>query len=91
MTPINPKRYDMNPSQNDVERVVESFNINIISMNIFGGGAFHVEDVKLCLRKFRNVKSCVVGASSEKKFKGILRGAKLGDWKVLILPPGVFK
>ncbi len=64
MTPINPKGYDMNPSQMEVEKCIEKFDTNIIAMNIFGGGAFSVRDVQEYIKQRTNIKSCVIGASS---------------------------
>jgi len=69
MTPINPKGYDMNPLQSDVERAIESFDTNIIAMNIFGGGAFSIEDVQSYINRFKNINACVIGASSEENLK----------------------
>lgn len=69
MTPINPKGYDMNPSQTNVEQAIESFNTNIIAMNIFGGGAFSIGDVRRYLNRFKNINTCVIGASSKENLK----------------------
>lgn len=69
MTPINPKGYDMNPSQSDVEKAIESFDTNIIAMNIFGGGAFAIGDVQRYINRFKNIKICVIGASSKENLK----------------------
>jgi hypothetical protein len=64
MTPINPKGYDMNPSQIEVEKAIKSFNGNIIAMNIFGGGAFSIIEVRDYINQLTNINCCVIGASS---------------------------
>ena len=66
MTPVNPGGYDMNPSKEIVEASIRNYKGEIIAMNILGGGAFNIEKVHRYLKSFRNIKSCAVGASSEK-------------------------
>ena len=66
MTPVNSGGYDMNPSKEIVETSIRNYKGEIIAMNILGGGAFNVEKVHCYLKSFRNIKSCAVGASSEK-------------------------
>jgi len=64
MTPVNPSGYDMNPSQNDVEKAIKEYNGKIIAMNLLGGGAFTVKESYNYIQKFENINSCVIGASS---------------------------
>lgn len=64
MTPINMKGFDMNPSKDVVERDLSSYNGDVIAMNVLGGGAFPLHESYSYLKSFKNVKFCVVGASS---------------------------
>lgn len=72
MTPINPGGYDMNPSKAAVETAVKEYRGDIIAMNILGGGAFSVDKVYDYLISLGDIKSCVVGASSEKHLKELM-------------------
>ena len=69
MTPINPVGYDMNPSKQVVEAAVKKYKGEVIAMNILGGGAFSVNEAYSYLKSFGNIKSCVVGTSSEKHLR----------------------
>lgn len=69
MTPINPAGYDMNPSKQVVEAAVKKYKGEVIAMNILGGGAFSVNEAYSYLKSFDNIKSCAVGASSEKHLR----------------------
>ena len=72
MTPINPKGYDMNPSKGCVESAIKSYNGEIMAMNILGGGAFSIYEANDYLRSFKNIKFCVVGASSKEHLKELI-------------------
>jgi len=69
MTPVNPKGYDMNPSQTEVEQVIESFDTKIIAMNVFGGGAFSLKEVREYIKQRNNIRYCVIGASSSENLR----------------------
>lgn len=64
MTPINPKGFDMNPSKVAVESATKIYSGEIIAMNVLGGGAFSVQEANNYIKEFKNIKFCVVGASS---------------------------
>lgn len=64
MTPINPKGFDMNPSKESVESAIKAYPGQIIAMNVLGGGAFSIHESYNYLASLKNVKLCVVGASS---------------------------
>lgn len=72
MTPINPKGFDMNPSRECVERSIKNFPGEIIAMNVLGGGAFSVKDAHIYLDNFKNIRYCVVGASSRVHLKELI-------------------
>lgn len=72
MTPVNPKGFDMNPSRGAVESIIKTYSGDIIAMNVLGGGAFSVNDVKDYLSNFSNVKSIAIGASSEMHLKELI-------------------
>jgi hypothetical protein len=72
MTPINPKGFDMNPSRECVEQSIKNFPGEIIAMNILGGGAFPVNDAHIYLDNFKNIRYCVVGASSREHLKELI-------------------
>ena len=73
MTPINPFGYDMNPSQNAVETCIRQYNGEIIAMNVLGGGAASVNKAGSYLKSFNKIKSCAVGASSEKHLQELVK------------------
>ena len=64
MTPMNIRGYDMNPSKAVVESSIREHKGDLIAMNVLGGGAFSVQEANNYLKEFKNIKSCVVGASS---------------------------
>lgn len=64
MTSVNIKGYDMNPSKVVVESSIKEYNGDLIAMNVLGGGAFSIREANNYLKGFKNIKSCVVGASS---------------------------
>lgn len=64
MAPVNPKGFDMNPSQSSVEFAIKAYKGDIIAMNVLGGGAFSLTEASSYLKKFYNIQYCVVGASS---------------------------
>jgi hypothetical protein len=69
MTPINPGGYDMNPSKGNVEAAIKEYKGDIMAMNILGGGAFSIDEVKKYLPSIGNIKFCTVGASSKEHLK----------------------
>jgi hypothetical protein len=71
MTPINPGGYDMNPSKEIVEATIKKYKGDIMAMNILGGGAFSIDDVRKYLTSIGNIKFCTVGASSQDHLKKI--------------------
>ena len=73
MTPINIGGYDMNPTKTSVEKAIKDYDGEIIGMNILGGGAFSVNEVHNYLKSFRNIKTCAVGASSEKHLMELIK------------------
>ena len=72
MTPVNPVGYDMNPSQNAVEACIRKYNGEIIAMNALGGGAVSVNKAGSYLKSFDKIRSCAVGASSEKHLRELV-------------------
>jgi len=72
MTPINLGGYDMNPTKEAVEAAIKEYDGGIIGMNILGGGAFSVNEVHNYLKSFSNIKTCAVGASSEKHLRELM-------------------
>lgn len=72
MTTINPKGFDMNPSRECVEQSIKNFPGEIIAMNVLGGGAFPVKDAQIYLDNFKNIRYCVVGASSREHLKELI-------------------
>lgn len=72
MTPINLGGYDMNPSKEIVEEAIKKHRGEIIAMNILGGGAFSPTDACAYINSFKNIKYCVVGASSNEHLKGLI-------------------
>ena len=71
MTPINPGGYDMNPSKDRVETAISEYNGDVMAMNILGGGAFSVKEVKKYLTSLGNIKYCTVGASSKEHLQDL--------------------
>jgi len=70
MTPINPIGYDMNPSQKAIEDCIKKYNGEIIAMNVLGGGGVSsINEACSYLKSFNKIKSCAVGASSEKHLR----------------------
>ena len=69
MTPVNPKGFDMNPSVDIVSDALRQHQGDIIAMNILGGGAFPLQESKTFLDSFKNIKYCVIGASSYNHLK----------------------
>ena len=71
MTPINPGGYDMNPSKEKVEAAIGEYKGDIMAMNVLGGGAFSVDEVKRYLTSLGNIKYCTVGASSKEHLQDL--------------------
>lgn len=69
MTPINPKGFDMNPSQTAVEDSIKNYKGQLIAMNVLGGGAFSLNDSYQYLRSLGCIDHCVIGASSREHLK----------------------
>ena len=65
MTPINPGGWDMNPSSIAVETALRNYTGEVIAMNILGGGSFSLSVSSSYLKSFKNIKYCVIGASSK--------------------------
>ena len=76
MTPINPGGYDMNPSKEKVEASIKKYTGDIMAMNILGGGAFCVDEVKKYLTSIGNIKFCTVGASSKEHLQELKEAFK---------------
>jgi len=72
MTPVNLKGFDMNPSREQVESSIGCYAGYIAAMNILGGGAYSVEEAGNYLTSMRNIKSCVVGASSGEHIRQLM-------------------
>lgn len=72
MTPINPQGYDMNPSQETVEKNIADYKGKVIAMNVLGGGAFTVKDSSDYINRFANINHCVIGASSQEHLKQLI-------------------
>jgi hypothetical protein len=72
ITPINPKGFDMNPSKKEVESSLKAYPGEIAAMNVLGGGAFSVHESNNYLKEFKNIKSCVVGASSHEHLNELM-------------------
>lgn len=66
MTPINPNGFDMNPSQETVERSVRESRFHIIAMNVLGGGSIKLEDAVRYLKGLPGLDGVVIGASTRK-------------------------
>ena len=62
----------MNPTKEVVEAAIKEYDGGIIGMNILGGGAFSVNEVHNYLKSFSNIKTCAVGASSEKHLRELM-------------------
>lgn len=69
MTPINPKGFDMNPSQTVVENSIKGYKGRIIAMNVLGGGAFSLKDSYEYIKSLGCIDHCVIGASSTEHLK----------------------
>ena len=72
MTPVNSQGYDMNPSRENVEKHIKTYNGEIIAMNVLGGGSFSVPDSNSYIKTFKNINHCVIGASSQEHLKELI-------------------
>ena len=55
----------------NIEDAIRDFDGEIIAMNILGGGAFDVTQTYQYLHSINAIKSCTIGASSEKHLREI--------------------
>lgn len=73
ITPINPYGFDMNPSKESVERVVNASDLDIYAMNIMGGGSIPLAEASEYLRGLKGLSGVIVGASSRKHIEELSR------------------
>jgi len=66
MSPINPYGFDMNPSQEAVEKFVRDSKFHILAMNVMGGGSVGLPEAAKYVKGIGGVEGVVIGASSRK-------------------------
>jgi hypothetical protein len=66
MSPINPYGFDMNPSQEEVERCVRDCKYHVLAMNVMGGGSVTLPEASKYIRSLKGVEGVVIGASTRK-------------------------
>jgi len=76
ITPINPYGFDMNPSKESVEKVVNTSDLDIYAMNIMGGGSIPLAVSSEYLRGLQGLSGVIVGASSRKHIEELSRTFK---------------
>ncbi len=64
LTPVNPRGFDMNPSQERVLEAIQQTNQRITAMNILAGGAVSIADSAEYLRSIPKIQHCVIGSSN---------------------------
>lgn len=66
MTPFNKLGFQMNPSREDCEKALaERTGLDVIAMSILAAGLLNLEEAASYVESLRNLKSVVVGVSSE--------------------------
>ena len=71
MAPFNPIGFQMNPNKTLCEESLKEYQPNLIAMSVLAAGAVSPKKASEYIRKFPEVKSLVIGASTESHLESI--------------------